>query len=102
MEKCVREGTTSLDDSDNIPEALPAHLCHVLGVIATLVACGHIPTIDDLEFIGMVDGNRDLIFDALYSDLGSNPCSLTSSKDSPLRQRNRGPPDPHGPNGPYV
>jgi hypothetical protein len=35
-------------------------------VIMTLVARGHLPTFDDLEFKGMVDDNRDFIFDALY------------------------------------
>jgi hypothetical protein len=32
----------------------------------------------------MVDSGRDLIFDALWSDSGSNPGSLTSGEDEPL------------------
>jgi hypothetical protein len=43
----------------------------------------HVPTIDDLEFVGMVDGGGDLIFDALYSDSSSDPSSPTSTKSGP-------------------
>jgi hypothetical protein len=41
-------------------------------VIATLVARIHLPTLDDLEFVGMANGGGDLIFDALCTDLGSD------------------------------
>jgi hypothetical protein len=44
----VREGPTSPDDTNDIPEAFPPHLHNALGVIAALVARGHVPTIDDL------------------------------------------------------
>lgn len=33
----------------------------------------HVPTIDDLEFVGMVDGSEDLIFDTLCLDSGLDP-----------------------------
>jgi hypothetical protein len=37
-------------------------MCHVLGVIASLVAQGHFLTTNVLEFVRMVKGGRDLIF----------------------------------------
>jgi hypothetical protein len=64
-----------LDGSSNIPEMFPPHLCHAPGGIAALMAHSHLTAIDDLEFVGMIDGGKDLIFDALCSDLGSNPRS---------------------------
>jgi hypothetical protein len=78
------EGSTSSDDSNNTPR----HFCHVCvtprGVIAALIAHDHVPTIDDLEFVGVVDGGEDLIFDALCSDSGLDPGSPTSSSSEPL------------------
>jgi hypothetical protein len=47
------------------------------------VAQDHLPTTDDLEFIGMVRGGGDLIFYALLSDSGSNLGSLMSSEGGP-------------------
>jgi hypothetical protein len=41
---------------------------HAPVVIAALVARGHLPTLDDLEFVGMARGGGDLIFDALCTD----------------------------------
>jgi hypothetical protein len=41
-------------------------------VIATLVAHDHIPTTDDLEFVGIADGGEDLIFNTLYTDSDSD------------------------------
>lgn len=64
-------GSAPIDGSDNIPEAFPPHQCHASGVIAALVAHVNVPTIDDLEFVGMVEGGIDLFFNALCSDLGS-------------------------------
>lgn len=64
-------GSAPIDGSDNIPEAFPPHQCHASGVIAALVAHVNVPTIDDLEFVGMVEGGIYLFFNALCSDLGS-------------------------------
>lgn len=47
-------------------------LCHAPAVIAAIVACGHLPTSDVLEFVGMADGGGDIIFDALCMDSNSN------------------------------
>jgi hypothetical protein len=52
--------------------AFPPRLRHVPAAIAALVAYVHLPTSDDLEFVGMVDGSGDLIFDALCTDSDSN------------------------------
>lgn len=41
-------------------------------VIAALVARDHVPTPDDLEFVGVVAGGGDLVFDALYTDSNSD------------------------------
>lgn len=57
----------------------PSHLCHTPSMIAALVARGQLPTTDDLEFVGMVEGGGDLIFDALCFDSGSYPSSPMSS-----------------------
>jgi hypothetical protein len=57
------------------PRVFPPLLRHASGVIATVVAHGHFPTIDDLEFIEMVEGNGDLIFYALYSNSDLDPNS---------------------------
>jgi hypothetical protein len=46
------------------------------------MARGHLPTFDDLEFAGMVDGGRDLIFDVLYTD--SDLSSPASSEEESL------------------
>lgn len=46
-----------------------------------LMARGHLPTFDDLEF-GMVVDGRDLIFDVLYTD--SNLSSPASSEEESL------------------
>lgn len=47
-------------------------LCHAPTVIAAIVARGHLPTSDVLEFVGMADGGGDIIFDALCTDSNSN------------------------------
>lgn len=62
----------------------PHRLRRAPTVIAALVARGHLPTFDDLEFIGMVENNRDFIFDALYTDSDSGLSFPTSSKEEPL------------------
>lgn len=56
-------------------------------MIATLVARGHVPTIDDLEFVGMVDGSGDLIFDTLYSDSGLDPNDQRERTPNERRER---------------
>lgn len=48
--------------------AFLARLCHAPVVIAALVARGHLPISNGLEFSGMVDSEGDLIFDALCMD----------------------------------
>jgi hypothetical protein len=48
--------------------AFPPRLRHALTKIAALVVCGHFPTSDDLEFMGMADSGGDLILDALCTD----------------------------------
>lgn len=70
--------------SSGSPSVFPPHLRHTLEVIADLVAHGRLPTTDDLEFVGMVDGGGDLVFDALYMDLDSDHASLKSSEEAPL------------------
>jgi hypothetical protein len=40
--------------------------------IAALVFRGHLPTIDDLEFMATTDGDEDVIFDVLYMDTNSD------------------------------
>lgn len=52
-------------------------------MIAALVACGHLPTSDDLEFIGMVTGGVDLIFDALLTDSDSDLSPPKSIEEEP-------------------
>lgn len=47
-----------------------------------LMARDHLPTFDDLEFAGMVDDGRDLIFDVLCTD--SNLSSPASSEEESL------------------
>lgn len=39
---------------------------------SALVARGHLPISDDLEFVGMASGDGDLIFDALCMDSDSD------------------------------
>jgi hypothetical protein len=51
-------------------------------MITDLVARSHLPTSDDLEFIGMVTGG-DLIFDALCTDSDLDLCPLESSEEEP-------------------
>jgi hypothetical protein len=40
-------------------------------VIAALVTRGHLHMIDDLEFVEMADGSKDLIYDTLCTDSDS-------------------------------
>jgi hypothetical protein len=84
MSQCGEEGLTSLDDFDDIPVAFLPCFCNTIGAIADLVAHGHVPTIDKLEFVGMVRGDEELFFEALCLDLGLDPSTLTRDKDSPL------------------
>jgi hypothetical protein len=67
-------GTSSCySGSCSSSDVFPPRLCHALAVITTLVARGHLPTSDDLEFVGMADGNEDLIFDVLCTDSDLGP-----------------------------
>ena len=52
--------------------AFPPRLRHAPTVIAVLVPHGHLPMMDDMEFVEMADDSGDLIFDAqcMDSDLG--------------------------------
>jgi hypothetical protein len=52
----------------------------VTGVITSLVAFDHLPTTDELEFVGMVESGEDLIFDTLCSNSESDHVSPTSSE----------------------
>lgn len=52
-------------------------------MIATLVARNHLPTSDDLDFVGMAGGGGDLIFDALCTDSDSNMIPPESSEEEP-------------------
>jgi hypothetical protein len=52
-------------------------------VIVALVAYGHLPTSDDLEFVGMADSDRDLIFDALCMDSDSDLSPFKNSEEEP-------------------
>ena len=49
-------------------------------VIAALVTHGHLPMIGDLEFVEMVDGDEDLMFDMLCTDSDSD-LGLSGSDD---------------------
>jgi hypothetical protein len=71
------------DGSSSRSSAFSPRLCHALAVIATLVAHGHLPTSNDLEFVGMADGGGDLIFDALCTDSDSNLNPPKSSEEEP-------------------
>jgi hypothetical protein len=53
--------------------AFPRRLCHAPVVIADLMSRGHLPMMDDLEFMEMVGGGEDLIFDALCTDSDLGP-----------------------------
>lgn len=50
------------DDSGSSPHTFPPHQRHAPWVIMDLVARSHLPTTDDLEFIGIVEGGGYLIF----------------------------------------
>lgn len=50
-------------------------------VIATLVSCGHLPTSDDLELMGMANGGGDFIFNALCIDSDSDLSPLGSDDE---------------------
>jgi hypothetical protein len=53
-------------------DAFPPGLRHAPAIIAALVSRGHLPMMNDLEFVEMVGCDGDLIFDALCTDLDSN------------------------------
>jgi hypothetical protein len=59
------KATSYYGGSSSNPNAFPPQLRHALTGIAALVARSHLPTSDDLEFLGMVTGGGDLIFDTL-------------------------------------
>jgi hypothetical protein len=56
------------------------------------MAQGHLPNTNDLEFVGMIDGYKNLIFDVLCSDSDSDPGSPTSSEEKPPNNENKGRP----------
>jgi hypothetical protein len=68
----------------------PPHLCHAPRVIAALVAHDHLPTTDDLKFVGMVDDGRDLAFNALCSNSNVDPSSPTSCEEGPSSDEENG------------
>jgi hypothetical protein len=82
-----REGLASPNDSDDIPRAFPPYLHHAPGMITAFVARAHVPMIDDMELIGMINGDGDLIFDSLCSNSDLDLGSSTSNEDSPLATR---------------
>lgn len=64
------------DGASDSPVAIPPRLHHAPMVIATLVACGHLPTFDELEFVRVADDGGGLIFDTLCTDSDhSSPAS---------------------------
>jgi hypothetical protein len=65
------------------PHAFPPQLCHAPVVIIALVVRDHIPTFDDLEFVGMVDGRGYLIFNTLYTDSNLDLSPPKSSEEEP-------------------
>lgn len=69
------EASSYYDSSISGLGDFPPRLCHAPMVIAALVAHNHLPSFDDMEFVGMADGGGELIFDTLYidSDLGLSP-----------------------------
>lgn len=62
------ETMSNYGGSSSKPDAFPPQLRHAPAMIAALVACGHLATFDDFEFVGMASGSGDLIFDALCMD----------------------------------
>jgi hypothetical protein len=60
--------------------ALPPGLRNTTGTVASLVARGHMPTPDDIEFVGMDNHIRDSTFDILSTDSGSIYDSCSSER----------------------
>jgi hypothetical protein len=52
-------------------------------MIAALAAHDHLPTSDDLEFVGMVASDGDLIFDVVYTYSDSDLSLLESGDEEP-------------------
>lgn len=73
--------------SSSTPDAFLPRLRHTPVVIAALVARGHLPTSDDLEFVGMADGGGYLIFNALYTDSDLSPPE-SSEQEPPSGEEN--------------
>jgi hypothetical protein len=67
--------------------AFPPGLRNAVGTVASLVARGHMPTPDDIEFVGMVNHIRDSIFDILSTNSGSISDSCSSKRGyDPMRE----------------
>jgi hypothetical protein len=65
-----------LCDAETMPyhggfSAFPPRLRHAPTIIAALVSHGHLPRIDDLEFVEMAGGDGDLIYDSLFMESDS-------------------------------
>lgn len=67
--------------SSNSPDPFPPRLRRAPAVIVALVACGKLPTSEDLEFAGMVGGDAYLIFDTLCMDMYWDPSPPASSEE---------------------
>lgn len=82
------KATSYYGGSSSNPNAFPPQLRHAPTGIAALVARRHLPTSsDDLEFLKMVTGDRDLIFDTLYTDSNSDLSPLESGEEEPSHSK---------------
>jgi hypothetical protein len=77
------KATSYYGGSSSSPDTFPPQLRHAPVVIAALLARGHLPTTNVLEFVGMVAGSGDLIFDTLCMNSDSNLSPHESSKEEP-------------------
>lgn len=78
------EASSYHDGSSSGPGALLSRLRYARTVLMALVTRSHLPTSDDLEFTGMVDGGEDLFFNMLCTDLDSDLSPPASSEEESL------------------
>jgi hypothetical protein len=67
------ETSSSHEDSSSGFSAFPPRPRHTPAIIATLVAHDRHPTSNNIEFVGMVGGGGDLIFETLCTDSDPSP-----------------------------
>lgn len=84
---CDAKASSYYVGSSSGSSAFLPRLSHTLAVIVALVVHDHLPTYGDLEFMGMDDGDKDLIFDALCTDSDSNLSPPKISVEEPPSDR---------------